>query len=312
MTISIVPSNTTIIHSRNQSKSPSQIYLSSLSKGSQRTMENALNTIAKLITTDPIMTHDLVSWHQIRYEHAATIRAFLAEKYAFSTANKMLAALRGTLKSAWKLGMMSADEYQTAISFENIKGERLPAGRYISQQEISQILATCQDNLIGKRDRTIILLLYICGLRRDEIVSLNLQDYLQNEGVLLITGKRNKQRRVPIPSSALGHINAWLDYRGRHAGAFFPSAGNRRSDDNLTGQNIYEMLQKRTKQTGVTKLSPHDFRRTYISNPLDNGIDIVTVQKLAGHASVETTANYDRRGEKAKRSAVDSLSFPEW
>ena len=293
-------------------KSPSMVYISSLSKGSQRTMSNALDVIARLITDDDEMRHEFIDWHKMRYEHSAAIRAMLADLYAFSTVNRMLAALRGTLKSAWKLGLMSAEEYQTAASFENLKGERISAGRFISQREISQLLATCQDNFIGRRDRMIIVLLYLCGLRRDEIVNLNVADYLPDEGVLLITGKRNKQRRVPVPSMALAYIDDWLDCRGRAIGAFFPGAGNRNSGENLTGQSIYEMLKVRAQQADVSKLSPHDFRRTYISNLLDNGVDIVTVQKLAGHASVETTANYDRRGEKAKRQAVDSLSLPDW
>lgn len=275
-------------------------------------MGNSLDVIARLITNDDEMRHEWIDWHKIRYEHAAAIRALLAETYAFSTANKMLAALRGTLKAAWKLGLMSADEYQTAASVKNITGERVPAGRYITQQEIGQLLATCQDNLIGHRDRVIILLLYLCGLRRDEIVNLNVQDYLPQEGFLLITGKRNKQRRVPVPSSMLHHMDMWLNLCGNGAGAFFPGAGNRNHGNHLTGQMIYEILQRRADEAGIANLSPHDFRRTYISNLLDNGIDIVTVQKLAGHASVETTANYDRRGEKKKRQAVDSLAMPVW
>ncbi len=270
-------------------------------------MSNSLDVIARLITNDDEMRHEWIDWHKIRYEHSAAIRALLAETYAFSTANKMLAAMRGTLKAAWKLGLMSADEYQTAASVKNITGERVATGRYITQQEIGQLLATCQDNFIGRRDQMIVLLLYLCGLRRDELVNLQVQDYLEAEGVLLITGKRNKQRRVPVPSLAMKHIDAWL--AGRDAGAFFPGGGNRNKGAQLTGQSIYEMLKQRSKQAGINSLSPHDFRRTYISNLLDNGVDIVTVQKLAGHASVETTANYDRRGEKAKRRAVDSLSF---
>ena len=293
-------------------KSPSMVYIASLSKGSQRTMGHALDVIARLITNDKEMRHEFIDWHKIRYEHSAAIRAMLADLYAFSTVNKMLAALRGTLKSAWKLGLMSAEEYQTAASFENLKGERVSAGRFISQREISKLLGTCQDNFIDRRDRMIIMLLYLCGLRRDEIVNLNVDDYLLDEGVLLITGKRNKQRRVPVPSMAIDYIDDWLVCRGYEAGAFFPGAGNRNSGENLTGQSIYEMLKQRVQQAGINKLSPHDFRRTYISNLLDNGVDIVTVQKLAGHASVETTANYDRRGEKAKRRAVDSLSLPKW
>jgi integrase len=77
----------------------------------------------------------------------------------------------------------------------------------------------------------------------------------------------------------------------------------------LTSQAVLFILQKRGKEAGVENFSTHDFRRTFISGLLDN-TDIVTVQKLAGHASPELTSRYDRRGEETKRQAVQSISVP--
>ena len=65
----------------------------------------------------------------------------------------------------------------------------------------------------------------------------------------------------------------------------------------MTDQTVLDILQQRGKEVNLTSFSPHDFRRTFISNLLDRGADISTVQKLAGHASPVTTERYDRRGE---------------
>ncbi|MGB3401207.1 MAG: site-specific integrase [Microcoleaceae cyanobacterium] len=69
------------------------------------------------------------------------------------------------------------------------------------------------------------------------------------------------------------------------------------------------VLSRKPSQLSVESFSPHDFRRTFCSDLLDAGVDIVTVQKLAGHASPVTTAKYDRRGEETKRKAVQKLGL---
>ncbi len=70
------------------------------------------------------------------------------------------------------------------------------------------------------------------------------------------------------------------------------------------------MLLKRVGQAGVEPLSPHDFRRTFIGDLLERGIDISRVKEMAGHASVDTTARYDRRPETERRKAVEVLHYP--
>ena len=195
---------------RRGDQNPAAIYLARLSPGSRPAMTQALDVIAQIVTGDEEAGRDAVPWHAIRYQHAEVIRAVLAERYAYSTANKMLSALRQTLKAAWKLGLMSAEAYQQAASVENVRGETVPAGRAVAGGELAALLDTCDQKPQGIRDAAILSLLYGAGLRRAEVVGLNIGDYESGERRLRVRGKRNKQRSLPIVAGAASALDAFI------------------------------------------------------------------------------------------------------
>jgi integrase/recombinase XerD len=78
----------------------------------------------------------------------------------------------------------------------------------------------------------------------------------------------------------------------------------------MTDHAVYAILQVRALKTGVKLFSPHDLRRTFVSDLLDAGADIVKVAKMAGHDQVQTTARYDRQGEEVKKKAFKLLHVP--
>ena len=126
-------------------------------------------------------------------------------------------------------------------------------------------------------------------------------------------GKRNKTRSVPIEDGgAKDALADWLYLRGDWLGSLFVriKKGNHVTKQGLTDQGIYHILNTRSKEARTAKFTPHDLRRTFAGDLLDAGADLATVQQLMGHANANTTAGYDRRGEKAKRSAVKKLHVP--
>ncbi|MCA9975861.1 MAG: tyrosine-type recombinase/integrase [Anaerolineales bacterium] len=288
---------------------PVAVYLAGLSPSSRRTMTAALDIIAQLGLGNPEATCWDVPWHQLRFQHTQVMRSALMQQYAHTTANRMLSALRGVLKAAWKLGLMSAEDYQKAASIESIRGETLPSGRSLAAGELVGLLHVCPPTPLGIRDAAIISLLYGCGLRRAELVALDLAHHIKEENELYVRGKGNKQRAVPLGNAALA-LADWLAVRGNSEGPLFWGLGNRNHGRRLTDQAIYNMLRKRAKEAGIKNLSPHDFRRTFVGDLLDAGADIVTVQKMAGHASPTTTSRYDRRGQKTRHKAASLLTIP--
>ena len=293
------------------------VYLAGLRPSTRKTMRRALNTIAWLLageTAAERLDDSLLSvpWARMRFQHTDAVRAALAERYAPATANLHLSALRGVLRTAWRLGQMTADDFQRAADLGAVKGERLPSGRAVASGELSALLGTCGQDMGGIRDAAIIAVLYAGGLRRAELAGLDLAGYETTaEGArLIVLGKGNKQRSVPLAGGAARALGDWLAVRGDDDGPLFRVIGNRNRGGRMTTQAVYAMLRARATAAGVASLSPHDLRRTFVGDLLDAGADIATVQRLAGHASPATTARYDRRGEAVKRAAVDRLHVP--
>lgn len=296
------------------SQNPALVYLASVSASSRRIIIGSLRAIAAL---DGDERWDCVRWGDLRYQHTQAIRTKLEEVYNASTANRHLSALRGVLKEAWRLGYMSAEEYQRAIDLKAIKGSKVSqaeAGRHLTPGEIKGLMDACQDRTkAGARDAAIIAVGYGCGLRRSEIAKLDLASYSQDEGSLLVVGgKGNKDRLVFLPTGTADAIGAWLEIRGNAAGRLFLSIrkGDHLETKGLTDQAIYNILEHRAKVGGIKSFTPHDLRRTFAGDLLDTGEDISTVQKMMGHANANTTAGYDRRDSRTKKRAASKLNVP--
>ena len=152
------------------------------------------------------------------------------------------------------------------------------------------------------------------GLRRSEVVALDLSDYDPEACQLRIRDGKGRKDRIVYATSGVKHaLAAWLAVRGDEPGPlFWPANGRGRSlmARRMSDAAIRLLLQRRAKQARVRAFTPHDLRRSFISDLLDAGADMVTVQKLAGHANVQTTARYDRRPEQARRRASELLNVP--
>jgi site-specific recombinase XerD len=291
---------------------PVAVYLARLAPGSRRSQRGALVTMARILTTGRVGIDEL-PWHRLGYQHTQALRAALAERFSPATANRHLAALRGVLREAWRLGLMSAEDLQRAIDLPAVRGERLPRGRALSRGELRALFESCRKGSPADlRDAALMGVLYGAGLRRAEVVALNVSDYDPETGALIVRGKGNKERIAYIDDGAAEAMGIWITVRGDEPGPLFCPVTQTGSVviRGMTDQAIYSILQTRAVKAKVRSFSPHDLRRSCVSDLLDAGVDISVVQQFVGHANVTTTARYDRRGEHAKRKAAKSLHVP--
>ena len=286
-------------------------------------MADALLTIACVATgqakddLDRIDREQLMTtfpWHKLRYQHSAAIRSALAEQYRAATANKMLSALRGVLKQAWRLEYIDAESYHRAVDLPTIKGKTVLRGRALTPGELVKLFGVCENDQTpaGARDASLLAVLYGAGLRRSEVVALDLADHNVDAGELHVRGKGNRDRIMPIANGTVDALTAWMSVRGGEPGPLFcpVNKGGKVTLRRMTDQAVLGAINKRARQGRVAELSPHDLRRSFITHLLDHGADALSVQKLAGHANTQTTLRYDRRDEKAKRRAVEMLNVP--
>ena len=285
------------------------------SKHSRRTYESRLRAVAHILGYEDLHK---VPWENLRYEHVLQIREYLqtVAGKSYSSVNTTLSAIRAAAEAAFNLERMSADDFGRIKNVKMIRGSRQLAGREITLGEIESLVRTCQatDGPAGIRDIVIIGLLYICGLRRAEVASLDVESYDADEGIIKVIGKGNKERVVFPDSGTRDAIADWLNVRGHFDGplllAILKSGQIRYDNGRMTDQAIYDVTRRRALQAGVKKCTPHDFRRSFVTQLLRKDKDLLTVQRLAGHANPATTQRYDKRPMESDRLATEVLHLP--
>ncbi|EHY9845480.1 tyrosine-type recombinase/integrase [Vibrio cholerae] len=286
-------------------------YLLSLrSKLSRQKMGYFLNNVAKM-TGNQSMFH--CDWGTMKRHHVQGIIDLLIDAgRAPDTINTYLAGLKGVALEAWTMKQIDMESYHHIKQIKNVRGERIPKGRALERHEVAQLFKVCDEDsrCKGVRDSAIFGVLLGCGLRRSEIVALDLGHINWREQAITVMGKGNKERLAFMPDGTLRRLKLWVnDVRGEQPGPLFPRI--RRHDDvqdsRMTDQAIYEILRTRRMEAGLEHCSPHDLRRTYANDLLETGVDIMTLKDMMGHASVTTTQRYIRIKDEQMRNASKRL-----
>lgn len=300
----------TVVGAAPADRNPYLVYLASLAPSTRRPAAQVLGVVADTFAAGTAPEH--LPWARLRYQHVQVVKTRLQERYKFTTVNRALVALRGVLRAAFNLDLMTGDELMKATSVKAARGVRVPKGRSISQDELRRLFEACDvATPVGARDAALLALLYFGGLRRHEAASLDLASFAPASDALLVLGKGNKERVVYLANGARRALMHWLAQRGSVAGPLFLPVrkGGAIQLRRLSDQSVFDIISKLAQRAGIPKVTPHDFRRTMIGDLLEH-VDLATVARAVGHSSSSTTAAYDRRGELTRRRAFETLHVP--
>ena len=209
-----------------------------------------------------------------------------------ATINRRLAALRSLVKLARTLGLIP-----WKLEVEGMKSEGYRDTRGPGRQGFHQMLQVLERRKDAKaiRDRAILRCLFDLGLRRAEVLHLDLQDLDRPAGTLAVLGKGRTQKEcLTLPPETKSAIEAWLVVRGEGTGPLFHSLDRaRKGNGRLTGAGLYDVVRKLGRKAGL-KVWPHGLRHAAITEALDlTGGNVRAVQKFSRHRDVRIIERYD-------------------
>jgi integrase/recombinase XerC len=229
-----------------------------------------------------VTSHDIRAW----------IVSLLEGNYTAVSVHRKISCLRVFYRYMRKEGILNSDPLEKVVMPKRRK--TLPV--FVEESAMDNLLDKYNfgDGFPGVRDRTIVEMLYMTGMRRAELIGLHDQDVDFGTGTLKVTGKRNKQRIIPFVESFGERLREYArlrdsEYEKRAGGWFFiTDKGNK-----LYDKYVYNVAKRYLAMvTTIEKKSPHILRHTFATHMLNRGADLNSIKELLGHANLSATQIY--------------------
>ena len=233
------------------------------------------------------------------------------KKNSIRTRNQRLAAIHSFYQYCSVEEIEHIENIQKILSIKTKKYEK-KVQEYLTKEEVQTLLASIEpSNKIGRRNLLVLSLLYDKATRAEEIIDLKLEDIRLEEQLVILTGKGNKQRIVPIMENTKKLIISYLKENKIESGYLFQNKMKLPMNETF----IRDIVKSKDK-----KLSPHIFRRSRATHLLEAGVNILYIQELLGHEDISTTQEYAKVIEKNKIEAIKKVSpniveteaLPDW
>ena len=216
------------------------------------------------------------SWIASLLEHGVTPRSV----------NRKISTLKTYFRFLIIEGVVNESPMLKVVSPKSKK--RLPV--FIEESQIELLLNEVEfdDGFVGARDKLIIELFYVTGIRLSELINIKIEDINFENNLILVLGKRNKERLIPLSQRIVLELQSFIE-KYKVANYLFT---------NLSGTKVYTKLVYRVvnkyigKISSVNKKSPHILRHTFATHMLNNGADINAIKELLGHANLSATQVY--------------------
>lgn len=257
---------------------------------SPNTVAAYLRDLQKLVD---FVTAEKLDILQVTYEN---LEQFLAQLWDIGADPRSVARIISGIRSFY--GFLLLDEYIESDPTELLEspkiGMKLP--EVLSVDEIDRMLSTIDvSTMEGQRNRAMLEVLYSCGLRVSELISLRISDIYPEEEFIRVEGKGSKQRLVPISQVALEEIRNYMEYRGEltvKRGAEDILFLNRRGGK-LSRVMVFYIVKQQAEMAGIQKtISPHTFRHSFATHLLEGGANLRAIQEMLGHEKITTTEIY--------------------
>lgn len=224
---------------------------------------------------------------------AAAVRQFAARQHRKGQSGVSIQRALSAIRTFYKfLSREQRVEHNPALGVQAPKSPRkLP--QTLDVDQINGLLEIPVTDPISARDKAMMELIYSSGLRVSELVSLDLSDLDYHDASLVVTGKGNKSRMLPIGGKALEALDRWLRYRDQmapytEAALFVSNRGNR-----ISVRSVEQRMEYWGKRLGVEgQVYPHRLRHSFASHMLESSGDLRAVQELLGHSDISTTQIY--------------------
>ena len=269
---------------------------------SPNTIEAYRNDLAHL---EAFMMRNNLKLENVTLEQLHTFAASLHE-YGITprTQARVLSGVRSFFRFLVLDGVVESDPTEL-LEWPSLP-EHLPV--VLTLEEIDRIEDSIDlSKAEGARNRAIIEVLFSCGLRVSELVNMKLSDLYLEDRVLLVRGKGNKERLVPVSSKAIADLKRW--FFDRNLMKIKPGEDDyvflNRRGAHLTRTMILIMVKRQAEEAGIKKtISPHTFRHSFATALLQGGADLRSIQAMLGHEKIDTTLVYTHISNEQLRKAI--------